>query len=73
MATSALRDLLMDVTDDADLYALGLRRDQQLEYAKEYNSIIAEPLGSRLKARYYNHLCCFSPAPARWPVAKQSC
>ena len=52
MAASVLPSPMLDVADDADLYALGLRRDQQLEYAKEYNSIIAEPLGSRLKARY---------------------
>ena len=38
-----------DVMNMSDL--LCLRHDQQLEHAKEYNSIIPEPLGSRLKSR----------------------
>ena len=43
--------LLLDSCDAmSDL--LCLRHDQQLEYAKEYNSIVPEPLGSRLRPRF---------------------
>ena len=38
-----------DALNFSDL--LCLRHDQQLEHATEYNSIIPEPLGSRLKSR----------------------
>ena len=45
--------LLLDFSDDLDLTdLLSLRHDQRLENAKEYTSILAEPLGSRLKARF---------------------
>ena len=43
--------LLLDSCDAmSDL--LCLRHDQQLEYAKEYNSIVPEPLGSHLRPRF---------------------
>lgn len=42
---------------------LNLRHDQQLEYAKEYSSILAEPLGSRLKSRFASCRHFFSPCP----------
>lgn len=52
IALQAYRDCLLDLSDDmSELDMLSLRRDQQLEHAKEYDSILAEPLGSRLKAR----------------------
>ena len=45
--------MLLDSCDAMNMSdLLCLRFDQQLEYAKEYNSIIPEPLGSRLKSRF---------------------
>lgn len=45
-------DLFVDLDGDIEtLDFLSLRHDQMLEYAKEYNSIIPEPLGSRLRTR----------------------
>ena len=52
IASQAYRDCLLDLSDDmSELDMLSLRRDQQLEHAKEFDSILPEPHGSRLKAR----------------------
>lgn len=46
-------DFFLDLDEDLEMFDfLSLRDDQRLEYAKEYNSIIPEPLGSRLRPRY---------------------
>ncbi|KAL0055424.1 hypothetical protein WJX82_000300 [Trebouxia sp. C0006] len=51
-SVQACHGFLLDLSDDVTMPdLLSLRRDQQLEHAKEYNSILAEPLGSRLRAR----------------------
>ena len=48
-------DCLLNLSDDlSEFDMLSLRRDQQLEHAKEYHSILAEPHGSRLKGRLAN-------------------
>lgn len=58
------KDFFLDLDEDVDTFDfLSLRRDQQLEYAKEHNSIIPEPFGSRLRPRCalsigYNLSCC---------------
>ena len=56
--------MLLDSCDAVNMIdQLCLRHDQQLEYAKEYNSIIPEPLGSRLKSRFAScHLAMSPPA-----------
>ena len=47
------KDFFLDMEEDVEMFDfLSLRRDQCLEHAKEYNSIIPEPLGSRLRPRY---------------------
>lgn len=47
------KDFFLDMEEDVEMFdLLSLRRDQCLEYAKEYSSIIPEPLGSRLRPRY---------------------
>ena len=51
-SVQACHDFLLDLSGDVTMPdLLSLRRDQQLEHAKEYNCILAEPLGSRLRAR----------------------
>ncbi|DBA67288.1 TPA: hypothetical protein ACH3X2_001593 [Trebouxia sp. C0005] len=51
-SVQACHDFLLDLSEDVTMPdLLSLRHDQQLEHAKEYNSILAEPLGSRLRAR----------------------
>lgn len=48
-----LNMMLLDFSDDMDMSdLLSLRHGQRLENAKEYTSILAEPLGSRLRARF---------------------
>lgn len=55
-SAKACHDFLLDLSEDVTVPdLLSLRRDQQLEHAKEYNSILAEPLGSRLRARSANY------------------
>ena len=47
------RDFFLDLNEDVEMFDfLSLRDDQRLENAKEFNSIIPEPLGSRLRPRY---------------------
>ena len=53
-AAKACHDFLLDLSEDVTMPdLLSLRRHQQLEHAKEYNSILAEPLGSRLRSANY--------------------
>jgi len=55
-SVQACHGFLLDLSDDVTMPdLLSLRRDQRLEHAKEYNSILAEPLGSRLRARSANY------------------
>ena len=72
-APNAYCDILMDLSDDISTPDfLSLRHDQQLEHAKEYSSILAEPRGSRLKARCVlcnspNHYALFIVVPSLQP------